>query len=82
MTMIRRVRCDRRSSLDPQLWPLSVLVVNGVGVLCVLVFVFGRTIVLDGNLMVPVAISVGVLIPLVPVAALAWIEPDPLPQGE
>ena len=61
---------------------LSAVVVNVVGVLCVLVFVFGRTITLDGALMVPIAITVGTLIPLVPIAALAWIKPDPLPQGE
>ena len=36
----------------------------------------GREVVLDGNLMSALAICVGVLIPLVPIAALAWLEPD------
>ena len=37
----------------------------------------GRTVTLDGAVVSGLAICIGVLIPLLPVAALAWVEPDP-----
>lgn len=48
--------------------PISFVLIGATAV--------GRTIDLDPSLVGPLAISTGVLIPLLPVAALAWIEPD------
>ena len=56
---------------------LSTTVVLGIGVVAVLVLGMGRQLSLDGTLVSAAAISIGVLIPVLPVAALAWIEPDP-----
>ena len=56
---------------------LSTTVVLAIGVVAVLVLGMGRQVSLDGTLVSAVAISIGVLIPVLPVAALAWIEPDP-----
>jgi hypothetical protein len=47
-----------------------------IGVVAVLVLGMGRQVALDGTLVSAAAISIGVLIPVLPVAALAWIEPD------
>lgn len=55
---------------------LSSVVVVAVGVLAILVMGMGSTIVLDGAAVSAMAITVGTLIPVLPVAALAWIEPD------
>ena len=87
-----RDRADLRGRLDErqrllrdQAWVLSyrllsTVVVIAVAFVALQVLAFGRTIALDGALVGALAITVGVLIPIVPVAALAWIEPDALPQ--
>ncbi len=56
---------------------LATVVVLGIGVVAVLVLGLGRQVSLDGTLVSAAAICIGVLIPVLPVAALAWIEPDP-----
>ena len=56
---------------------LATVVVLGIGVVAVLVLGMGRQLSLDGTLVSAAAISIGVLSPVLPVAALAWIEPDP-----
>ncbi len=56
---------------------LSVVIVMVVAVLAVVVLIMGRTVTLDGAVVSGLAICIGVLIPLLPVAALAWVEPDP-----
>ena len=73
---------ERERQLRDQAWILSyeilaVVVVAAVAIAAVAVLGFGRPIVIDANLMSAVAISVGVLLPLLPAAALAAIEPDP-----
>lgn len=77
---------ERQQQLRDRAWVLSygvlsTVVVLGVGVVAVLVLGMGRASLLDGNLVAAVAISIGVLIPVLPVAALAWIEPDALKES-
>jgi hypothetical protein len=72
---------ERQRQLRDQAWilsyqVLSVVVVLGVAAVAVAVLGFGRTVSLDGTAVSAVAISVGVLLPMLPAAALAWIEPD------
>ena len=76
---------ERERQLRDQAWILSyeilaAVVVVGVAIAAVTVLGFEHPIVLDANLMSAVAISVGVLLPLLPAAALAAIEPDPLAE--
>ncbi len=73
---------ERERQLRDRAWILSyqvlaAVVVLAVAVIAIVVLGFGRTVTLDGSLVSAVAISVGVLLPLLPAAALAWIEPDP-----
>ena len=56
---------------------LTTIDVIGNRVLAVLVLGMGREVSLDGTLVSAAALCIGVLIPVLPVAALAWIEPDP-----
>lgn len=56
---------------------LATVVVFGIGAIAVLVLGMGQRVSLDGSLVSAAAICIGVLIPVLPVAALAWIEPDP-----
>lgn len=72
---------ERQRHLRDQAWILSYeilagVVILGVAIAAILVLGFGREISLDANLMSAAALSVGVLIPILPVAALAAIEPD------
>ena len=55
-----------------------VLAVIYVGVV---VLALGRTLTLDGSIATALAICTGVLVPLLPVAALAWVEPDAPAEG-
>lgn len=56
---------------------LSAAVVVAVGAVALLVLGFGRSLTLDPAWAGAAAICAGVLVPLLPTAALAWIEPDP-----
>lgn len=79
----RDARLDERQlQLRDRAWILcyeflSVLVVSTVLILGVLVLGLGKTVTLDGSTVTALVICAGVLIPLLPVAALAWVEPDP-----
>lgn len=73
---------ERQRHLRDQAWILSyqvlaAVVVAGVAIAAVVVLGFGQRIDLDANLMSALAVSVGVLLPVLPIAALASIEPDP-----
>lgn len=57
---------------------LSTVVVAAIAIPAVLVLGFGRTIVLDATIVTAVALIVGTLIPVLPLAMLAWLEPDVL----
>ncbi len=72
---------ERQQRLRDRAWVLAygvlaTVVVLGMGLVAVLVLGVGQEVRLDGNLVSAGALSVGVLIPVLPVAALAWIEPD------
>lgn len=83
-----RDRADMRASLDERqrqlrdramvlsYQVLSAVVILAVAIVAVAVLGVGRVVTLDGAVVGGAAISVGVLIPLLPIAALAWIEPD------
>lgn len=55
---------------------LSTVIVAVVGGAALLVLGLGREIELDATLVSALAITVGTLIPVLPVASLAWLEPD------
>ncbi len=55
---------------------LSTVVVLAVAGVAIPVLLLGHVVTLDGTVVGALALSVAVLIPLLPVAALAWIEPD------
>jgi hypothetical protein len=83
-----RDRADTRASLDERQRHLrdramvlsyqflSAVVVLAVAIVAVAVLGVGRIVTLDGAIVGGVALTVGVLIPLLPTAALAWIEPN------
>ena len=75
---------ERQRQIRDRAWILSygvlaTVVVVAVAVPAVLVLGLGRQLTLDPNLTTTLAICVGTLLPLLPVAALAWLEPD-LPE--
>ena len=62
-------------------WILSYQVLAGVVVLIgaavvIPVLAFGQTVTIDASAATAVALCLGVLLPLLPAASLAWIEPD------
>jgi cellobiose-specific phosphotransferase system component IIC len=73
---------ERQRQLRDRAWTasyaiLSVFVAAAVVAASVVVLVFDRTITLDGRVMSAVATCFGILVPVLPAAALAWLEPDP-----
>jgi hypothetical protein len=72
---------ERERQLRDRAWilryeVLACVVVLFVAVVAIAVLGFGRTVTLDASIASAAAISIGVLLPLLPAAALAWIEPD------
>lgn len=72
---------ERQRQMRDRAWVLcyevlSAVVVGAVVVVGVIVLGLGRVVTLDATVVSAIAICAGVLIPLLPVAALAWIEPD------
>jgi hypothetical protein len=75
---------EREQMLRDRAWilsyeVLSVVVVLLIGAIVVAVLGFGRTVTIDAGAATAGALCLGVLLPLLPAAALAWLEPD-LPQ--
>ena len=75
---------ERQRQLRDRAWILSyqvlaavVVVVIGAAVV-IPVLGFGRPVTVDASLATAVALCLGVLLPLLPAAALAWLEPDPI----
>jgi hypothetical protein len=58
---------------------LTTVVVAGLAWL--VLAAYGQPLVLDMATLTPILIAAGVFVPLLPFAALAWIEPD-APRGE
>ena len=77
---------ERQRQLRDRAWVMSYEVLSGVVVLAVIVLGvtvlgFGKVITLDGAAASGIVICVAVLVPLLPVAALAWVEPDAPPEA-
>ena len=73
---------ERQRQLRDRAWILSYQVLSAVVIVAIVVvgiavFVFDRQIILDPGLVNVLVLCVAVLLPVLPVAALAWIEPDP-----
>jgi hypothetical protein len=77
---------ERERQLRDRAWILSyqvlavVVVLIGAAVV-VPVLGFGQTITIDADLATAVALCLGVLLPVLPAAALVWIEPDPIEEA-
>ena len=72
---------ERERQLRDRAWILSYQVLSAVVVavaivLGIAVFVLDRPVTVDAALVNAVVLTVGVLLPVLPAAALAWIEPD------
>ena len=72
---------ERQRQLRDRAWVLSyqvlaVVVVAAIGIIAVAVLGMGRDVRLDATVVSAAAITVGVLLPILPIAALAWLEPD------
>lgn len=77
---------ERQRQLRDRAWVmsyqiLSTVVVAGLAFGGILVLGLGRELTIDASLANAVVLCMGILIPLLPVAALAWVEPDP-PAGD
>ena len=77
---------ERERHLRDRAWILSyqvlatVVVLLGVAVV-VPVLGFGHAVTIDASLATAVALCLGVLLPVLPAAALAWIEPDAIDEA-
>ena len=60
---------------------LSTVVVAGLAFVGILVLGLGRELTIDASLANALVLCMGTLIPLLPVSALAWVEPD-APAGD
>jgi uncharacterized membrane protein len=75
----QRMLRDRAWILSYQV--LSTVVIVAIVVVGIYVFILERPITLDAGLVNALVLCVGVLLPVLPIAALAWIEPD-LPRDD
>ncbi len=76
---------ERQRSLRDQAWilsyqVLSTVVILGVAYAALQVWLFGNPVTIDADLANALVLSNAVLLPVLPVAALAWIEPDPIAE--
>jgi hypothetical protein len=76
---------ERERQLRDRAWILSYQVLALIVVLLAVAVVlpvlgFGRTITIDASVATAVALCLGVLLPLLPAASLAWLEPDPIEE--
>ena len=77
---------ERQRMLRDRAWimsyqVLSTVVIIGIAIVGVLVLGFGQPITIDAGLANALVLCMGTLVPLLPVAALAWVEPD-APAGD
>ena len=73
----RQVR-DRAWILAYQV--LAVVVVLLAAAVVIPVLGFGSPVTIDASIATAIALCLGVLLPLLPAAALAWLEPDPIEE--
>jgi hypothetical protein len=72
---------ERERQLRDRAWilsykVLSLVVIVAIVVAGLMVFLLDQTIVIDATLVNALVLCVAVLLPVLPAAALAWIEPD------
>ena len=77
---------ERQRQLRDRAWVMSYQVLSTVVVAClaivgIMVLGLGRELTIDAPLANAIVLSVATLIPVLPVAALAWVEPD-APAGD
>ena len=77
---------ERQRQLRDRAWILSYQVLSAVVILGVIVagieaFLVERPVTLDASAINALVLSVAVLLPVLPTAALAWIEPDPIEEA-
>jgi uncharacterized membrane protein len=73
---------ERERQLRDRAWILSYQVLAFVVVLIaaavvILVLGFGTPVTIEASVATAIALCLGVLLPLLPAACLAWLEPDP-----
>ena len=76
---------ERQRSLRDQAWilsyqVLSTVVIFGIAYAALQVWLFGHPVTIDADLANALVLSNAVLLPVLPAAALAWIEPDPIAE--
>ncbi len=76
---------ERQRHLRDQAWILSYQVLSTVVILGVAwaglaVWLFDKPVTIDAGLANALVLSIAVLLPVLPTAALAWIEPDPIAE--
>ena len=72
---------ERQQQLRDRAWVMSYQVLSTVVVAClavvgVLVLGLGRELTIDAPLANAIVLCIATLVPVLPVAALAWVEPD------
>jgi hypothetical protein len=77
---------ERQRHLRDRAWILSYQVLSAVVLLGVIVaamraLVIDQPVVLDATLVNAMVLSIVVLLPVLPTAALAWIEPDAIGEA-
>ena len=76
---------ERERQLRDRAWILgyqvlaAVVVALGAAVV-IPVLGFGRPVTIDAQIATAIALCLGVLLPLLPAATLAWLEPDPIEE--
>jgi hypothetical protein len=76
---------ERERAMNDRAIVLSYGVVTTVlvaGIAWLTLAAYGQPVVIDMSALAPLLVAVGVFVPLLPFAALAWIEPDALPDDE
>jgi hypothetical protein len=77
---------ERERQLRDRAWilsyeVLSVVVVALVAAIVIPVLGFGQTVTIDATVATAAALCLGVLLPLLPAVALAWLEPDSIEEA-
>ncbi len=77
---------ERQRQLRDRAWilsyqVLSAVVIAGVVIAGIEALLFGRAVVLDASLVNVLVLAIAVLLPVLPSACLAWIEPDPIEEA-
>jgi hypothetical protein len=77
---------ERQRLMRDQAWILGYRVLSAVILLATIavgitVLGFGHAVTLDATTTTAIVLSVTVLIPVLPAATLAWIEPDPVEES-